>query len=426
MAQRPSLLDDAKLAANLNLTRLALWRLRRRGDLIARLESATKSDDPYPLYEVVGRQGILTPGKFGIAISASHALASQLLRSPAMGHGARQQDGPPPGAAREDTVHPIHDAFIVMNPPDHTRLRRLVSGAFTPRGLERLRPSIQRISDRLLDRLDGRSGFDLVDSYAAPLPIQVICELLGVPYAERSQFARWGATVGATIDRVTSVRQAHQLDRTVVELNRFFGDLIELRRREPGEDLLSQLLLAEEPLEPRDVMATCLLLFVAGFETTVNLIGNGVLALLRHPEQLERVRERPELAPDLVEEVLRFDAPVQRTGRTVFTEFEAGGTVLPEGQIVLFLLGGANRDPEVFERPREFDVGRPNAREHLAFAAGIHYCLGAALARLEGEVAFRGLVERLPTLELAGPVRRRPSQIIRGPLHLPLRVRRRP
>jgi cytochrome P450 len=134
MAQRPSLLDDAKLAADLNLTRLALWRLRRRGDLIARLESATKSEDPYPLYEVVRRQGVLTPGKFGIAITASHALASQLLRSPAMGHGARQQDGPPPGAAREDTVHPIHDAFIVMNPPDHTRLRRLVSGAFTPRG----------------------------------------------------------------------------------------------------------------------------------------------------------------------------------------------------------------------------------------------------------------------------------------------------
>jgi cytochrome P450 len=424
MAQRATLLDDVKLATTLTLTRVALWRLRRRGDLVARLEAAATMPDPYPLYESVRRHGVFYRSPLGITVSASHAVSAKLLRSPALGHqgGPSQRQLQPPHDG--ELVHPIHDAFIVMDPPEHTRLRRLVSPGFTPRALERLRPRIERITGELLGQLDGASRFDLVDGFAAPLPIQVICELLGVPYAERERFARWGALVGATIDRVSSVRQAHQLDRAVADLNRFFGELIELRRRRPADDLLSELLAAEEPLRARDLMATCQLLFVAGFETTVNLIGNGVLALLAHRDQLDRLRAEPELAANLVEETLRFDPPVQRTGRTVQREVEAAGAVLRPDEVVLMVLGGANRDPEVFERPHEFDIGRPNAREHLAFAAGIHYCLGAGLARLEGEVAFRALADRLPDLELGGAVQRRPSQIIRGALHLPLKVRK--
>jgi cytochrome P450 len=422
MAQRATLLDDVKLAANLNLTRIAMWRLRRQGDLLARLERAATLPDPYPLYELVRDHGTFCDGPFGVKITASHAITTKLLRSPSLGHhGGPEQ--PIPGPHGGDTVHPIHDAFIVMDPPEHTRLRRRVSPAFTPRALERLRPRIEEIAEELLDRADHQRGFDLVDSFAAPLPIQVICELLGVPTARRAEFARWGAVVGATIDRVVSVRQSHQLDRAVHSLNRFFDDLIALRRRDPADDLVSQLVAGEEPLDRRDLLATCQLLFVAGFETTVNLIGNGVMALLAHPDQLDRLRADPELAANATEEVLRFDPPVQRTGRTVQHEVEADGTRLRHGTIVLMVLGGANRDPEVFERPHEFDIGRTNAREHLAFAAGIHYCLGASLARLEGEIAFRALAERLPLLEIDGPVQRRQSQIVRGALHM--RVRRR-
>jgi cytochrome P450 len=199
------------------------------------------------LYESLRAHGTFFQGPLGTKVTASHAVSTKLLRSRALGH----QGGPSQLAATArgaGTVHPIHDAFIVMDPPEHTRLRRLVSPGFTPRALERLRPRIERITGELLGRLDGPASFDLIDSFAAPLPIQVICELLVVPYSERGQFARWGALVGATIDRIASVRQAHQLDRAIGDLNRFFGELVELRRREPADDLLSELLAAEEPL----------------------------------------------------------------------------------------------------------------------------------------------------------------------------------
>jgi len=422
MTRGTTLLDDAKLAATLNLSRLALWRLRRKGDLLACLEPGATLPDPYPLYELVREHGTFYDGPFGVKITASHRVSTKLLRSPALGHhGGPEQ--PIPGPRGGEVVHPIHDAFIVMDPPEHTRLRRLVSPAFTPRALQRLRPRIERITEELLERTGREGSFDLVDGFAAPLPIQVICELLGVPMDRRDEFAGWGAVVGATIDRVVSVRQSHQLDRAVRSLNQFFDELIALRRRKPADDLVSQLVTGEEPLSRRDLLATCQLLFVAGFETTVNLIGNGVMALLAHPDQLDRLRADPELAANLTEEVLCFDPPVQRTGRTVQHELEVDGTTLRPGTIVLMVLAAANRDPEVFERPHEFDIGRANAREHLAFAAGIHYCLGASLARLEGEIAFRALAERLPHLEIDGPVRRRQSQIVRGPLHLPVRRR---
>jgi cytochrome P450 len=421
-----TLLDDLRLAANLNLIRLAMWRHRRRGELFALLDRAAVQDDPYPLYDQVRARGIVFHHSLRVAIIASHALSSQLLRDPRLGRevpgggapAARRFPDPsqPPG-----TVHPIQDSFLVMDPPQHTRLRRLVSPVFTPRALDRLRPRIEAIADELLDRVDRRRSFDLIDNFAAPLPIQVICELLGVPHGQRARFARWGTVVGATLARVDSVREARQLRRTLLELNQFFDELIASRRGRRGEDLIGQLSTAEEPLSHHDLMATCLLLFVAGFETTVNLIGNGVLALLRHPGQLERFQADPGLAPNLVEEVLRYDPPVQRTARIAQAEVELDGGRLEPGDMVMFLLAGANHDPEVFERPHRFDIGRPNAREHLAFAAGIHYCLGAALARIEGDVAFRALHQRLPRLRLAGPVRRRPSQIIRGALHLPLR-----
>jgi cytochrome P450 len=421
-----TLLDDFRLATSLNLMRLAMWRLRR-GEPLAWLDEATTHDDPYPLYERLRGGDTFHRSSFGVSITVSHAACSQLLRDPRLGH---RPPGSPDRPARyypdlprpDGVIHPTQDSFIVMDPPEHTRLRRLVSSAFTPRALGQLRPRVERVTDELLGRMDREATVDLVDSFAAPLPIQVICELLGVPHTERARFARWGAVVGATVARVDSVRQAHQLRRTLTEMNEFFDELIASRRGHAGEDVIGQLTSSREELSRDDLMATCLLLFVAGFETTVNLIGNGVLALLRNPDQLERFHADPELAPNLVEEVLRYDPPVQRTGRVVQQELEFGGTALRPGEMVLFLLAAANRDPEVFRRPDRFDIGRDRAREHLAFSAGIHYCLGASLSRMEGDVAFRALRERLPRMRLAAPVRRRPSQIVRGPLHMPLRL----
>jgi cytochrome P450 len=196
----------------------------------------------------------------------------------------------------------------------------------------------------------------------------------------------------------------------------------ELLARMDREDVIGRLTSPGEELSRDDLMATCLLLFVAGFETTVNLIGNGVPALLRNPDQLERFHADPELALNLVEEVLRYDPSVQRTGRMVRRELELGGTTLRPGEMVLFMLAAANRAPEVFPRPDRFDIGRDRAREHLAFSAGIHCCLGASLSRMEGDVAFRALRERPPHMRLAGPVRRRPTQIVRGPPHMPMRL----
>ena len=309
-----------------------------------------------------------------------------------------------------------------MNPPDHTRLRRLVQPAFSPKAVASYRGRIESTVTGLLDRAAAAGEFDLVPKFAAPLPIAVITDLLGVPDADAGDFARYGAAIGSALDGIKSLRHAAELMANGVKLHELFEDLFEQRRREPADDIISRLVTAsEDQVKPDEMMPVCVLLLIAGFETTVNLISNCVLALLAHPGQWRDVCDAPqELAPKAVEETLRFDPPVQFTDRVALEPAEVEGQTVAKGQRLVTLIAGANRDPEVYTDPGTFNIHREAAAEHLAFSSGIHYCLGQPLARLEANIAIQLLAERMPSLAQGGPVRRRGGTIIRGPLHLPV------
>jgi cytochrome P450 len=313
--------------------------------------------------------------------------------------------------------------LLTMDPPDHTRLRRLVSGAFTPRAIAGLEPWIREVTVRLLADADGAAGFDLIDALAFPLPIAVICRLLGVPAEDQAQFRVWGHDVAASLDPQTAAQA--QTRAAELALTRYLQDLVRQRRADPDDSILSALIAAEEEgdkLSPGEVVSTALLLLVAGFETTVNLIGNGTVALLGEPGSWQRLRQDPALIPAAVEEMLRYDSPVQLTSRIATEDAEAGGSVIAAGRAVIVSIGGANRDPAVFEQPDEFRIDRPDPGRHLAFSLGIHHCLGASLARLEARIAIEELTQRYPALELAAPPARRPLLVLRGFESVPVRA----
>jgi unspecific monooxygenase len=294
--------------------------------------------------------------------------------------------------------------MLDRDPPDHTRLRGLVSKAFTPRVVEGLRPRVQQIVDGLLDQNAARGSMELIEDFAYPLPVTVICEMLGVPVEDHETFKGWSREMARSLDPEEFLPQdvVERRQRAIESFSEYFSRLIEERRARPRDDLLSALIAAEEAgdkLTGPELLAICILLLVAGHETTVNLIGNGTLALLRHPEQLQKLRDDPSLARSAVEEFLRYDPPVQFTGRVALADMEIGGHVLSKGQQAMLLLASANRDPEVFAEPDRLDITRRENR-HLSFGHGIHFCLGAPLARVEGEIAFSGLVRRFEGLHL--------------------------
>jgi cytochrome P450 len=407
-----------------------LHRAAARGDLVGRLlREPEQRADPHPLYEQVRARGPLAPSILG-PVTASHAVASELLRSADFGVGfdrslaprwtqwvLRVTDDPDSDGVAEPP------SMIVVDAPAHTRYRRLVSREFTPRAVAANEPMVQRTADRLLDRLAGSGGpVDLVTGFAAPLPVLVIADLLGVPADRQEDFLRWGAAAAATLDPGLPLRRYVTAERAIREMHDFLRGHFTRLRREPGEDLVSRLvgLPEEEALTDRELHATVMLLLGAGFETTVNLLGNAVVLLDAHREQWDVLAADPAGWPNAVEEVLRIDSPVQITGRTVLRDVTLAGRELPAGSRVTVLLGGANRDPEVFDEPGRFDVRRGNAREHLAFSAGAHYCLGAGLARLEAVVALRTLTERFPRLRVTGTPERRDLQTLRGFEHLPV------
>ena len=314
--------------------------------------------------------------------------------------------------------------MLTSDPPLHTRLRRLVSKAFTPRMVEGLRPRIQLIVDELLDAVRDSGRMDLIRDLAYPLPVIVIAEMLGIPPQERDQFKRWSDEIAATLGGpFTPPEVLERARKSANELADYFRGVIEERRREPAEDLISGLIAAEEQgqiLSEDEMLATAMLLLVAGNETTTNLIGNGTLALLRNPDQLRRLQDDPSLIPAAVEELLRYDGPVQGTGRVAMEELEIDGRPVKTGQVVFCVLGSANRDPAQFENPDELDITRqPN--EHIAFGDGIHSCLGAPLARAEGQIAFETLLRRFPNprLETDNP-QWGGSFILRGLKSLPI------
>ncbi len=403
----------------------ALRYFQWRGDPVARLMRSETKADPYPLYADVRRRG-LVKSSLGPWITSTHATAAAILRDARFSSSPVHQKGyHPPTYPEGDPRADLPSAdLLTMDPPDHTRLRRLVSRAFTPKAVADLEPWIRELTDRLLSPMETAGDFDLIDALAFPLPIAVICHLLGVPAEDQEKFRVWGHDVATTLDPQSAQAGEARSRASELALTAYLQDLVQKHRAEPDQSLLSALVEAEEAgdrLTSAELVSTALLLLVAGFETTVNLIGNGTVALLGEPGQWGQLREDPALIPTAVEELLRYDSPVQMTSRTATEDAEVAGTVIPKGTSIIVAIGGANRDPDAFDQPDRLQIDRPDASRHLAFSLGIHHCLGAALARLEARVAFEEMTRRLPGLAMTGTPTRRPLLVLRGYESIPVR-----
>jgi cytochrome P450 len=386
--------------------------------------------DPYPRYAAIREHTPAFRSALGLVVLTRYEDCQSLLRDPRFGKGEPgavwEQYGltEPEWQVRFGDLTKRTRSMLGLDPPDHTRLRKLVAKAFTPRTVEALRPDIVRLTDELLDRFDG--VVDVIPELALQLPMTVIGEMLGVPRAEREVLRPLVRAAVATLELSPSLEAMDAAAAASVGIMEQFEDLIAVRRKHPTDDLLSELIHVEEEgdqLDHDELLATVMLLFGAGFETTTNLIGNGLLALLEHPEELRRLRQDRSLLRTAVEELLRWDSPVQLDGRKAFEAVELHGVTVEAGSEVITLLGSANRDPRVFEDPDRLDVGRSGASP-MSFGSGIHFCLGATLARAEGQVVFDRLVDRFATIEPAWGEERpryRDSIVLRGLESLPVR-----
>jgi cytochrome P450 len=387
--------------------------------------------DPFPHYETLRAKGPLYDNGFAIT-TVSHAVTTAVLRSPDFGVIGGYSGNVPrwlllaQAIGGRGPLGPVEPpSMLAVDQPAHTRYRKLVSRAFTARAVAALRSRTEEIADELLTGLERRRDVDLMTEYASLLPATVIAEMLGAPVAMSRQFLAWGAEAARSLDAGLSLSEFRRSERGLRALQRWMEGHLAHLRAHPGDDILSTLVhahSAEGKLTQDELTATAMLLLAAGFETTVNLIGNGTALLIAHPEQHDRLRAEPALWPNAVDEVLRLDSPVQRTGRVAQRDTVLAGVRVPVGKPVMTLLGGANRDPEVFDEPGRFDVGRPNAGEHLAFSSGIHYCLGAGLARMEGTVGLQALFGRFPDIALAGTPHRRATRVLRGYESVPVRL----
>jgi cytochrome P450 len=356
----------------------------------------------------------MLPTRLGNYSTTSHRLCNEVLRSRRF--GVTPEDGSDDLANQAG----LDLSLLELNPPDHTRIRRLAAPAFTPRRMAGYAELVDQAIQRLLDQCEREHEFDLMTSFASPLPIAVATHLLGLPN-EPDRFRRLGSTIARALDGIWSLGQARTLAAADAELRTTFAELLERRAADPGNDLVSALV-AEQGREitAAELSALVRLLLIAGFETTVNAIGSGMRWLLADPEQWELLVHDPERSPAVAEEVLRFDPPVQQTARVARQPTEVGDVVVAMNQWVITLLAAANRDPDVYPAPNRFDITRQSPVEHLAFSGGIHYCLGSPLARLELTQAFRALAERFPRIRQTGPITMRPGTTLRGPLRFPV------
>jgi cytochrome P450 len=375
-------------------------------------------NDPWPTYDRMRAEAPIWENPEGITVLTRFADCEAVLRDPRF--SASNDHADPPRILAADDPRLLMESgpppLIFLDPPDHTRLRKLVSKAFTPRSIERLRPRVQYLVDEILDRAADNGGLDVVADLGFELPVIVICELLGVPLADRPQFAGWSSDASRLLDDDLTTDELNRGVVAAINFAAYFEGLFAERRQAPRDDLVSALLAVEEQgdrLSEDELRSIVVLLFIAGHETTMNLIGNGTRALLQAPGQLVRWRQDPSLDSSAVEELLRFDGPVHLTGRIPVDDIELNGHVFPRGRSVVTLLAAANRDPARFEHPADLDVNRPDNHQ-LSFSQGIHYCLGAALARLEGQVAVGSLIRRFPDLALAEHPRYRDHFVLRG------------
>lgn len=350
-----------------------------------------------------------------------------VLRDPRWSSNPQHLAEPPPleeASVRESMATTGTNILLFLDPPNHTRIRNLVSRNFTPKAMQAWRPRIEQIVAELLEDLAERGEVELIEDFAFQVPVTVICELLGVPVEDRHLFGPWSSAAGRLLDGDLDAATMQAGLMGAMQLINYLNPLIEERRTSPRDDLLSAIVHAQEDehrLSDEELRSLVILLFVAGHETTTNLIGNGTKALLEHPDELQRLRDDPTLIAPAVEEILRFDGPVHVTGRIPTEDITLGDQVFRKGTQVVTLLAAANRDPAMFPEPDRFDIGRdPN--HHIAFSKGIHHCLGAALARLEGQLAIGGLVQRFPSIELVERPIYREHFVLRGLDALHLRV----
>jgi pimeloyl-[acyl-carrier protein] synthase len=303
-----------------------------------------------------------------------------------------------------DTLAQAIDKWLIfLDPPEHTRLRGLISKAFSSTSLKFLRPQIQKIADELIDKVRHRGSMDIISDFACPLPCNVIAAILGIPIEDWSKLYHWSDELSNILDPLRSLEDYEKMNQVALEFTDYLKTLIAQRQKIPQQDLLSALILVKEQdnkLSEEEIISVCMLLFFAGEETTVNLIGNGMLAFLRHPQQMQQIKSQPQLIQSAVEEILRYDSPLQITTRVATEDVVLDGVTIRVGEKALLCLGAANRDPAQFTDPDRFDITRAN-NSHLAFSDGMHYCLGAALARIEAEIAINTLVQQLPDLKLS-------------------------
>ncbi|MGW5008112.1 cytochrome P450 [Streptomyces parvulus] len=386
--------------------------------------------DPYPAFaELRDRGGVHYYAPSDQWLVPHHADVSALLRDRRLGRSYRhrfshEEFGRTPPPPEQEPFHTLNDhGMLDLEPPDHTRIRRLVSKAFTPRTVERLKPYVRGLADDLVAGLVEAGGGDLIADVAEPLPVAVIAEMLGIPESDRAPLRPWSAQICGMYELNPSEETAAKAVRASLDFSEYLRGLIADRREKPGDDLISGLIAAhdedDDRLTEQEMISTCVLLLNAGHEATVNATGNGWLALFRNPDQLAALRADHTLVPTAVEELMRYDTPLQMFERWVLDEIEIDGTVVPRGAEVALLFGSANHDPAVFSDPGRLDLARRD-NPHISFSAGIHYCIGAPLARIELAASMTSLLERAPTLRPAAEPERTPNFVMRGLTALPV------
>jgi cytochrome P450 len=390
--------------------------------LLLQLLDPSNRADPYPAYDRIRERGPLQLPDMTLNVFSSYQDCDDVLRHPSSASDRIKSTAAQREIAEGAEARPIGPpGFLFLDPPDHTRLRKLVSKAFVPRVVNALEPDITALVDSLLDQVEEQGSFDVITDLAYPLPVAVICRLLGVPIEDEPQFSRASALLAAALDPVISFTgQApdsfDEMLQAGLWLREYLRELIARRRSDPGDDLMSGLIHVEESgdqLTEEEIVATCNLLLVAGHETTVNLISNAILAMLRHPPQWTALAVDPQRVSAVVEETLRYDPPVQLMGRIAADDMTIGGATVPKGDVMMLLLAAAHHDAAAFDRPGEFDPDRENIR-HLAFGKGPHFCLGAPLARLEAAVALSKVTARFPQAQMAGEPQYKPNLTLRG------------
>ncbi|MGW3209445.1 cytochrome P450 [Streptomyces sp. NPDC001135] len=379
--------------------------------------------DPYPAYaELRARGRVIRYEPTDQWLVPRHADVSALLRDRRLGRTyqhrfSHEEFGRTPPPPEHEPFHTLNDhGMLDLEPPDHTRIRRLVSKAFTPRTVERLKPYVHALAGDLVTALVRDGGGDLLTDVAEPLPVAVIAEMLGIPEGDRAQLRPWSADICGMYELNPSGETAARAVRASVEFSEYLRELIAARRKEPGEDLISGLIAAhdeDDRLTEQEMISTAVLLLNAGHEATVNATVNGWWALFRHPGQLAALRADHSLVPSAVEELMRYDTPLQLFERWVLDDIEIDGTTLPRGAEIAMLFGSANHDPAVFPDPDRLDLTRGD-NPHISFSAGIHYCIGAPLARIELAASMTALLQQAPTLSLAAEPVRKPNFVIRG------------